>query len=103
MDGGLKNVTIFQNFLVGACMRAAITSLFLYENDYFYTKFCQNASLITYFQNLLLKLEAGVLIPHRKLTVKITIFFYIKIVIFVNIIIYKTTSDQNKQQIALFF
>ena len=37
-DRGLKNITIFQNFLVGACprsKRAAITSLFLYGDDHF--------------------------------------------------------------------
>ena len=52
MDSGQKDVTIFQNLLVGACKRAAITSVFLYEKDRLYTNFYQNAALVTYFQNL---------------------------------------------------
>ena len=41
-ERGLKNITIFQNFLVGTChpyshsKREVIESLFLYEYDHFF-------------------------------------------------------------------
>ena len=56
-ERGLRIITIFYNFLVGACPpthigsnRAAKDHYFYMKTIIFYTNFCQNASLIlTYF------------------------------------------------------